>query len=314
MCDRLVSSVESLSLNETKVETKEEIKEEVKVEQKVEPSVNNQLEPSVDAILVNPTLYKLSLHLLRHQHKVCVVIVGNGITGKTWISTKLCKSVETMNCSYYRQSDDIYDCVKTVPEEFADANQNLKVVECQVYKYALPYLEHARNNGYICLVLETKNRDTSKLQVYQVPPPMYYGVFVSSVEFDRVFGEKCSYNQKTPLHITCLFVGGNKKLIISDNVLQNVNKHVLVKVVGLSRSNAGEGLVVQELTPGSFAGITSLSAVPHITLTTNAGFKPVDVGKQIKHDNVIAVSDVLGDLSSDDESCILLNGIYSPIW
>jgi hypothetical protein len=106
------------------------------------------------------------------------------------------------------------------------------------------------------------------------PAPAYYGLFPLESDIRPIASDnKLSIHQKTPLHVTVLFVGGstNKNIPPMPHLL---NKVVDVQIIGYSISEAGQCLVTSQELPGN-----------HITLSTNMTFKPVDVGKQITSEN-----------------------------
>jgi hypothetical protein len=76
------------------------------------------------------------------------------------------------------------------------------------------------------------------------------------------------------LHITCKFVGGAKGYKLESSI----GKRVKFDVLGISTHAAGSALVVKP--KDGFGG-------NHITLTTNDGFKPVDVGTGITEENTV---------------------------
>lgn len=103
--------------------------------------------------------------------------------------------------------------------------------------------------------------------------PSYFGLFPTKDSLNKIneFISKekgdSFITQKTPLHVTTYFHGG-KKL---EKTFEELNffKLFKVKVLGLTTNKAGYALKVH---------CNELSG-DHITLSTNEGFKPVDVGK-----------------------------------
>ena len=95
--------------------------------------------------------------------------------------------------------------------------------------------------------------------------PSYFGMFPTKDSLEKIFQNYSEFiTQKTPLHVTCKFHGG--KLYNNDE--KGLFQLYKVKVLGLTRNKAGYALKVQCDLGGD-----------HITLSTNEGFKPVDVGK-----------------------------------
>jgi len=102
--------------------------------------------------------------------------------------------------------------------------------------------------------------------------PIYYGAFIRKDLIDYI------YDQKSPLHVTSAYVGGNYKTYMSlpvavHNALglqfEIIIKHLHVGV-------AGNALIVDSLAP-----CDAEPRIMHITLKTNANFKPADVGKEL---------------------------------
>lgn len=255
----------------------------------------------VKSRLLDPKLYDLTILLLKRGYKIFVLLIGESGSGKS--TTRRCLLNDLNKCgvnhSLYYSLDDL--------EKFTVSDSQFKILELNQFKGANVFLNSARNYGYISLILEVGKSEN------KIPYPLYYGVFVSSEEFKRVFGCLYKYTQTTPLHITCHYVGGSKKKGIPQNVLDKVGKPTLIRVIGLSKNQAGDGLVVQEVVKNGFVGIEE-KVIPHITLSTNEKFKPVDVGKKIDLNNLYHVVNLDGVASNNETNYLVLNGIYSPTW
>lgn len=109
---------------------------------------------------------------------------------------------------------------------------------------------------------------------FKIEAPAYYGLFPINSDLQPLLKQyNLTQTQKTPPHVTTYFVGGtmNNNSPPDSNLLNNI---VDITITGYSISEAGQCLIVTSAIPGN-----------HITLTTNNGFKPVDVGKQISVKN-----------------------------
>ncbi len=258
--------------------------------------------PDKNDILVQPILYDLVLNLLESQFKVFVLIVGKPASGKTIVGKQIINDAIEKKINYLHT----FDPVKPT------YNEELIVVESIQIKPFSKMMEESKKFSYICILLQTKDKTLSdqNKQMNQCPPPMYYGIFVSAQEYVKVINKP--YTQKTPLHVTCLFVGGNKKLLIPKQVTDSINHPINVKIRGISMSLGGEGLVVCPVDGNSFPGIEGQPSTPHITLSTFQGYKPVDVGKQITSENTSHIMGLSGKSSKDHE--LILRGIFAPTW
>jgi hypothetical protein len=271
--------------------------EEVKVEV-------NDFTATPEEILDRPELYHTVITLAKAGHKVCVILRGLPGCGKTSIADRI---LENTTCTVSRHCTDnffmvnheyVYDpsMLKEYHERnyqaFASSDAQVKINEntniCS-WEFAR-YLAHARNNGYINIVLECKTAPLHELVIrnshdvpenslkkmlrkYKTIAPSYYGVFV------RPFGAGETID--TPLHITCRFIGCNKKKEKNAvDLYPSIGIKTLVRVIGTSVSVAGRASVVECLFPVE-------AETPHITLGVFCEYSPVDVGRLITLKNTV---------------------------
>lgn len=274
--------LENLGLNYAKVS-------DVIVEKKdVEP----------EDILTDVNLLDSSLEAVRRGHKIAFILQGAPGSGKSTISSYIRSHVE--DCSIhstdsYFIKDGIYTFNPRMIgkyhslnlEAFTASQSQVKICDNTntTQKEWCKYAKNARSQGYIVIFLSCKEMNPTVLAsrtLHRVPIeaigrmvsrmnrpyPQYIGLFVKK-ESLPIEGK-----QKTPYHITLKYIGCKKM----DHDL-NYNPENFM-IVGLSKNKAGDALVV-ELNPG-----LETKNVPHITLTTNEGFSPVDVGKNINLDEL----------------------------
>lgn len=110
------------------------------------------------------------------------------------------------------------------------------------------------------------------LKKFSPSDPAYYGLFPLEEQVKTIVTSLgLTYTQQKPAHVTVCFLGG-KNTIVSNQ--ESVNMTVDVTVIGYSTSDAGQCLVVTTPLGGN-----------HITLTTNTGYKPYEVGTSITSEN-----------------------------
>lgn len=165
-------------------------------------------------------------------------------------------------------------------------NTNLGQKEYQPY-----YYDAVVKKGYVCICLCTKLDSLDvlvKRNIHQVPlrsldrmcskynglknrnVPMYIGAFPSQKDIN------ISYEQKTPLHVTCEFLGGHPQKSQVIKYLNLLGTCVDFEITGISKNECGVAYVCDNpLIDGN-----------HITLSTFEGKKPVDVGTHIKPENI----------------------------
>jgi hypothetical protein len=208
-------------------------------------------------------------------------------------------------------------------EQFVASNAQVKINEntnTTKWEY-VKYIQDSSTRGYICMVLfcqsaplhvlaRRNTHDVSEfhlkrmLKRYQVTSPLYYGLFVTSDQLPN--HEAFAFTQTTPLHVTILFVGNKPKKGEGAAALEAIHgivgQELTFGVTGVSINEAGKALVVavpEKITP----------SCPHITLTTNKGYKPVQVGKMIESGKCTLLEDIDGV-----ETPLKLNGIFAPMW
>lgn len=305
---------------EAKAKAETENQEQVQVQ--VQVQMQDQILGFHDQF-VFPELYNAMVELIKHQSKVFAIIETPDLGAtEEQLFTELKQSIDepfTSHC--IRDSDDL----NKLNDQIWNQCAIIVLTKDQTKKY-MKLMETAKKNGFIALIMESKMKPEMKPEKkpekksekkpekksetnhgkqqaqFQIPAPMYYGVFISKEEHQKVFKDSIPYTQTTPLHCTCLFVGGNRKMKIPDPVIDSVGKEFLIEVTGLSNSQSGQGFVVVRKD-----GFPGNPETPHITLTTNKGFKPVDVGKQITIENTTPV-----DTFANGPP--VLRGVYAPTW
>ena len=161
----------------------------------------------------------------------------------------------------------------------------------------------------VCIVLYMKERTVNDLvarsshgvsaatlsgmlKKFKPSAPAYYGLFPLDSDLAPIISSNAlAQEQKTPLHVTAFFVGGAiaKDLAPYPELLNSV---VDLEIVGYSVSEAGKSLVTKSVIPGN-----------HITLSTNKGFKPVDVGTGIKPENTTSLA-----------NSVVIKAVYLPFY
>jgi hypothetical protein len=194
-------------------------------------------------------------------------------------------------------------------QEFYASNACVRIVDNTNLKYQdyANYIKAA--NGDICIVLSmlpqspeillSRNKhglslDSIKKMIAKYTPssPAYYGLFPTKeyiTSLCKVYN--LDVTQRTPLHITVKFVGGDNKKNTPDRP-ELLGTKVLFSITGYSTSEAGHCLVTKS---------NELSG-NHITLHTNEKFKPADVGKLITESNTSPINETF------------MIGLYLPMW
>lgn len=173
------------------------------------------------------------------------------------------------------------------------------------------YIELAKNNGYVTVVLQCKkysaetlaSRSTHevpiqfiipKVQKYKFVEPSYMGIFLNTDEIKELLKQPKEVGfdfipkQTTPLHIT-LFYGRTQINSEACKAIE-VGKEFDINIYGLCTSKAGKFLKV------AIENFDNL----HVTLETFETFKPVDVGIFPAETTIATI--------------ILTTGIYGPIY
>jgi gluconate kinase len=281
-------------------------------------------EPTIADILVNPEYYT-SVLLLAETQNVAVIMSGIPGTGKSTITDKLIHdlaerkiSVEVFSTDKYFINDKgeykhdvnkLGNYHKQNQEAFKKSTAQVKIVDnTNLVNWEFKeYVAHASNNSYVCVVLQTIKGSVEEMtkrnlhflkydqieriaKKYTIHYPMYVGCFASRENIAKLLKGAADdiinkITQKTPLHVTCKFVGG-KAEEMPDSVCGNSHlgssaeeqgeNGMDINVTGYSENKAGLCLVVDCPIGGN-----------HITLSTNATFKPVDVGKTVTKENTV---------------------------
>ena len=253
----------------------------------------------VKDFLLTPEYFNTVI-LLAKQQRVNVIMSGIPGTGKSTVVKLLEQRLNEEKIEYNVFSTDTYFTVDGVYKfDGKKLGQNHKKNQ-EAFKQSLAQVRIVDNTNLtraeyqkylddnVAIVLQTKLSDAETLfkrnvhglskekleemsRKYEIIYPMYYGVFVGNEEVKKVLeSNKLEVNQKTPLHITSYYLGGKKAETKFD-----LGREVKVDLTGYSVNDAGTCLLV------FVDGING----NHVTLSTNPGKKPVDVGKEIKSSN-----------------------------
>jgi hypothetical protein len=232
--------------------------------------------------LENPEYYRSVIAAAKFGLPVVVVMVGNVESGRTIVANELCEALTAHRISVeVFRPDTAYECspaklkayhAETMPI-FKSSEAQVRIIDSDNLKrwVYVPYFANVERS--MCIILSTKMGTKPQL-------PAYYGLFPLAIG-DLVAKFQLTNKQLTPPHVTVHFVGGAAAKDVPPNqeLMDTVQK---LRIVGYSTHDAGQCLVTShELLPGN-----------HITLTTNAQFKPVDVGTGITTDNTVAIDPV----------------------
>jgi adenylate kinase family enzyme len=288
---------------------------------------NSAKEPVYEETLETPALYSYVQTLLDCQIKTCIIMRGPTGSGKSTVTKKLGKIIPSIKI---HSTDNLfmvngkYEFDPSKLEEFHNQNfQNFKkdildnvqgiIVDntnILYYEYGR-YIELARNNGYVTVILQCKklepevllartthnvpiNSIIAKLKKYQFVDPMYCGIFFRPDQIQDLLPPNYTPIQKTPLHIT-LYYGRDQINSVECRSIM-IGKEYQVTVHSFCTSKAGKSLKVSVEGPEFVNGHTNL----HITLETHEGFKPVDVGTYQVETTV--------DINKQ------VNGVFGPIY
>jgi len=264
----------------------------------------------IDRLCAKKCMAHNVLRLAGQDHKVAVIMQGAPGSGKTALTSVLIESIQRgesespVTCERFC-TDDIFernggydaDKLKQFHDEnfdaFAASTADVKFCEntnCQQWEWSR-YAKAARDAGYIVIVLTMKENDPEVLvrNVHNVPVnhlermcrklkpavPLYYGLFLK----DQVKTEDFAGDQKTALHVTCKFVGGDTRKDYPTLEARGLGNTEEITVIGISTNPAGRALVVLRRTE------TEVD-IAHVTLSTNNGFTPVEVGQMINRDDL----------------------------
>jgi hypothetical protein len=259
----------------------------------------------VEDNLLNSKYYDIILPL---SHYVPVTVIMSGLpgSGKTYVSTSLeTKDVEIFSTDNYFYHNDEYKFNPKMLgvyhtknfEAFSNSKARIRIVDNtnlspgEYSKYTTSAILH----GNVVIVLQTKidgTTDKDKVEVlsrnihgvskeqlqkmlakYKVITPSYVGLFFNLSDIQKIIDRpdvNLTITQKSPIHVTVNFIGGNKKFV--DKYTYGPTK---VKIIGYSDNLAGTCLLTQhDDLPGN-----------HITLSTDISYKPVDVGINITPEN-----------------------------
>lgn len=179
-------------------------------------------------------------------------------------------------------------CVDNTNLLFNDFNRYIKLAKEHCYitiilnyplqnvGYYLQYSQHVSNSITIDKQIKKYKKTTIK--------PCYYGLFINKEQLPEF-----NIIQKTPLHVTCS---------MNNCDINCYGKNYPIQIKYINNNNAGRCLVVELLENPCYDSLS----IPHITLETYKGFKPVDVGKNINNGENIEIKNKI------------IYGIYGPIY
>ncbi len=253
-------------------------------------SSTSNVDPGIEGHLIDPTMYRSVIAAVDFGLPVVVIMAGPSLLSKGIVLRKLIKDLEDHKICTDRFSTNDYFTNDNVPDPepimnhldtlnaFSASRAQVRIVDntnLTLWGYAN---YNAATGNAVRIVLHTtapavkKNKPTA---------PSYYGLFPLNEHIEPILKDRrLNVSQKTPLHVTTLFVGcsaANNKPPSPDLL----NRLVDLKIVGYSKSSAGDCLITEcDRLPGN-----------HITLSTHDGFKPVDVGKAVDVSNTTLLSD-----------------------
>ncbi len=290
-----------------------------------------QLPTTYEEPLETPILADYVKTLYDNGMKVCVIMRGPTGSGKSYSVNRLKTVIDTDRDGIHCFSTD--DLFMVNGEYKFDANKldTLHNQNFQNFKNAVvnntkaicvdntnilhhdyaKYIDLARNNGYVTVILQCKklspevlmarsshnvpiNSIIARCKKYVFVDPQYSGIFFSEDTIGGLLNEcEIGYEpiQKTPLHVTLFF--GRDQINSPTCKSIPIGKQFTVNVVSFCTSKAGKFFKV--LIDG-FEDRTNL----HITLETNEGYKPVEVGRM--------PSEISFNINKE------ISGIFGPIY
>ncbi len=199
---------------------------------------------------------------------------------------------------------------QSVEQDSCDIQSDLIIITGIANNQYRKYFDQVRKHGFVCLVFDASIVSAS----------MYIGIFFSKKEIIEWLTQEQKSNasfavleqksngsgtdwitQKTPLHVTCWYIGGNAKLKeqTHDTLTKNNGTLIDATIIGISINDAGIALVVddqsiiEQLKPTNDKPIFTEDKILHITCHTNEKFSPVQVGQKINRDDVISCKYVI---------------------
>lgn len=275
--------------------------------------------------LETPALYSYVQSLIDSGIKTCIIMRGPSGSGKTTVVKKLVGmfpdlQVHSTDNLFFDNGEYKFDAsklelmhgqnFKNFRQSVVDEAQSVCVdnTNILIHEYS-SYIELARNNGYVTVVLQCKklepevlfartthnvpmNSIIARTKKYQFVNPLYSGIFFKKDQIDELL-KSYGYQPKqtSPLHITLFY--GRDQINSAECTAIPIGKEYTVNVVSLCTSIAGKFLKV------SVEGFENHANL-HITLETFEYFKPVDVG--------ILPADTFVEINAQ------INGVFGPIF
>lgn len=264
---------------------------------------------TITDILTNPEYYS-SIVPLAKIISITIIMIGLPGTGKSSVSHKLKSDLESnkISCDIFNTDEyfmvngqycfdqtklGIYHAKNF--EAFKSSKAQVRIVDntnLSQKDYA-QYCTSAIGNVHIFLctklaplsVLMQRNKHNVPIKVldsmmkrYHITVPSYIGLFPNPNSLTQF-----PITQKTPLHVTSIFVGKQEKAVPSNIPYGTI---VEVEIIGISNNKDGTALIVKP----SKLGNTQYGSGNHITLGTKGNSKPVSVGTSITPSNTILFS------------------------
>lgn len=295
--------------------------------------------PLAKSFLAVPKYYDLIIAAAQRGFGVVVCTIGAPGSGKSTFAKLLQADLTSMgiSCDTFTTDDEFVEDGKynfnpkllgvhhaTNLRKFRESKAQVRInanTNLNPSDYAA-YIRDGANKGNICMVLAMALTSTDVLDARNIhgvpkkkidemnakafirgqPAPMYEGIFITKEELKNAFDEHkyehIEPTQEAPLHITVNYVGGAKNRQVGGAKNRQVDERfgtsIGFNIIGRSTHIAGIGLVV--IPNGGVSG-------NHITLTTNDGFKPVDVGTNITEANTVKFPSEMS-----------LVGLFLPMW